>query len=148
MDMPYFRSNQPHSAAQRESADTGLRNYAAGDRQAEDVCFAVEIAQRGAALNANGGVCRIHMDRPHAGKIDDQAIVAKGAAAHVVTPAADGRQLTVFASEIDSVHDVGHARAAGDEPGPFIDAGIPDLAGVVVAGVLRFEQLATEYGLE
>ena len=70
------------------------------------------------------------MDRSHSGKIDDEAVVAKRAAAHVVATAANGGQKIVCASEIDSVDDVCDTRAAGDEPGAFVNAGVPDPARV------------------
>jgi hypothetical protein len=66
------------------------------------------VAERGAALHSNRRICRIHMDRPHLGKIDHQAIVTKGPAADIVPAATDRRQQTVRASEIQSVHDIRH----------------------------------------
>jgi hypothetical protein len=88
-------ANQPaDTAAEREAADAGLRNYAAGDREAEDVRFAIQVAERGPALYTNGGIYRVNMDRPHSGKIDDEAVVTESPAANVVSAAADRGQQT------------------------------------------------------
>jgi hypothetical protein len=88
------------------------------------------------------------VDRPHAGKIDDKAVIAKSTAAHIMAAAADSGEKTVCASELDSIDDIGDTRAAGDELRSFVNARIPDLAGVIVAWVLRLEQLTAKCGSE
>ena len=142
-------SKQPaDAAAQCESADPGLRDDAARDCKAEEVRFAVQVAQSGATLNSHGRIGRIHMDRPHSAKIDNQAVVAKGAAAHIMASAADSGQQTVCPPEIDGIHDIRDSRAACDDLRMFVYARIPNPAGVIVAGVLGFDHLAAKRGLE
>ena len=60
-------ANQPtDTASQRETADTGLRDDPAGDGETEGVRFTIEIAKRGAALDADGACRGIDMDGAHA----------------------------------------------------------------------------------
>ena len=104
-----FAKQPTDTAAQRETRNTGLRDDAGGDRKTEDVRFAVEIAKRRAALNANRTICRIHVDGTHAGKVYDDTVIAKCAAAHIVTAAANRRQQIIRPSKVDSGNDVSDA---------------------------------------
>src|SRR6185503_16930002 len=96
----------------------------------------------------DGAFGRVYMDGAHAREVDDNAIVAKGAAADVVAAASDSREQIVFAREVDGGDDVGDARTAGDQGRMFIDAGVPNPAGVVVAAVGGLEKLTVEGGFE
>ena len=71
--------------------------------------FAVEITKRRATLNANGMLCRIHVDGTHSGKVYDDAVIAKCAAAHIVTATTNRRQQTIRASKVDCGNDVSDA---------------------------------------
>ena len=50
--------------------------------------------------------------------------------------------------KLTAVNDIGDAGAAGDESRPFVDARVPDLAGVIIAGVLRLEHLTAKCGFK
>ena len=54
----------------------------------------------------------------------------------------------MIAREVDGGNHVGDSRAAGDERGMFVDAGIPDLTGAVVAAVARLKKLTVKYQSE
>ena len=108
--------------------------------------FTIEIAKRGAALDADGALRGIDMDGAHPRKVDDDAIVAKGTAADVVTSASDGGEQAVLAREVDGGDDVGESRAAGDERRPFVHARVPYATRSVVATCLWREQITLKCG--
>jgi len=65
----------------------------------------------------------------------------------VPTPA-DGYQQVVGAGKMDGLDHVGHASTADNQGGPFVNHGIPDSTGFLVALIARTEQWATQAGLE
>jgi hypothetical protein len=73
-------------------------------------------------------------------EVDDHAAVAQGAPAHVVAAPADRDEQAVFARKADRRDDVGQAGAAGDQPRPPVDAGVPYPArGIVLAVAVKDE---------
>ncbi len=142
-------ANQPTDTATKgETRNTGLRDDAAGDCKTEDMGFAVEITKGCTALYAHGPICRIHVDGTHSGQIYDDTVIAKCAAAHIVTATTNCRQQIIRASEVESSNDISDACAASNEPRMFVDACIPDLAGLVVARVRRLKKLTVECRFE
>ena len=102
-----------HATAERESADAGLRDDATGNGEPEDVGFAIQVAERCAALHPRRGTRRVYVNGPHSAQIDDEAVVAQRAAAYVVASAADGGNQIVCPPEIDGcdhIRDTGTAR--------------------------------------
>ena len=69
-----------------------------GHRQAEGVRGVVHVAPDAAALDAHGAVGRVDADAPHAGQVDDQAVVAGAQAGAVVPAAAHGEGQVVLAA--------------------------------------------------
>ena len=67
------------------------------------------LTKRRAALNANGIICRIHVDGTHSGEVYDDAIIAKCAATHIVTATTNRGQQIIRASKVDSGNDVSYA---------------------------------------
>ena len=67
----------------------------------------------------------LDMDGAHLRKVDDEAIVAKGAGRRRVASASDGGEQAVLAREVDGGDDVGESRAAGYERRPFGHARVP-----------------------
>ena len=65
-----------------------------------------------------------------------------------MTAASDCGEQAVVPREVDRRDDVGNPRAASDERGVLIDAGIPNLTGLVVAAVGWLQQLTGEPGCE
>lgn len=142
-------ANQPaHATAHGEARDARLGHDAARDCKAEDVRFAIQITEGRATLHANGLICRIGMYGAHARKVYDKTIVTERATADVMAAAADGREESVRASEVHRGNHIGDAGAAGDQSGTFVDARVPDLAGVIIAGARRLEQLTMKRGLQ
>ena len=69
--------------------------------------FAIQVAERRAALDPRRTPCRVDEDRPHPGQIDHEAVVAQGAPGDIVASAADGDEKIVGARELDRVDDIG-----------------------------------------
>ena len=128
------------AAAEGEAADAGGGDDAAGGRQAEGVGGVVDVAPGAAALDAHGAVRRIDADALHRDEVDHQAVVADAEAGAVVPAAADGDEEAVLAGEVDGGDHVGDVRAAGDQRGLAVDHRVVDLAGGVVARVVRADK--------
>src|SRR4029077_17695014 len=107
--------------------------------------FSIDIPKGRSTLNSNSAGRTVHENGFHSGEVDHQTFVAERAAAHVVAAATDSRRQIVGASEIDGGNHVSKARAASDQLGMFADACIPDLAGLVVAGIRWLENLTVKY---
>src|SRR6185437_8635589 len=136
------------TTAQGQAADTCLGHYPARNCKTEDMGFAIQIAKSGAALCANSSIGSVDVHRAHSGKIDDKTVVAERTAAHVVASAANRGQQIVLPSEPDGSNDVRNPRALGDQAGTFVNTGIPDPAGLAVAGVCRLEKPAVKLSSE
>src|SRR5262249_26123756 len=74
--------------------------------------------------------------------------MAHRGARDVVAAAPDRYQELVRAREIDGLDHIGDPSTTGDEGGLAVDHAIPDGAGLIIAGVARTEQWATQAGLE
>lgn len=71
--------------------------------------FAVEIAERRAALNTDSRRGRVDIDRAHTREINDDSFIAESPAPHVVTATSDRRKQTVVPRKVYSRDDVGNA---------------------------------------
>ena len=78
-------------AAEGEAGHTGDRHLAAGGGQPMDLGGAVDLAPGGARLNVGGSGGGVDVYGPHGGQVDDQPVVAHGAARHLVAATADAR---------------------------------------------------------
>ena len=94
MVMPCLRTSQP-TPPPRVRPPIPVLGTIRRDSETEGVGLAIEIAKRGAALDADGALRGIDMDGAHPRQVDDDAIVAKGTAADVVTSASDGGEQAV-----------------------------------------------------
>src|SRR5262245_49326520 len=82
-----FAHQPADAAAEREAGDAGARDDAGRYGQAMDVGLTIDVAQGGPALHARRAALRIDEDSLHARQIDDDAVVAQGAAADIVAAA-------------------------------------------------------------
>ena len=130
-----FPCEPADTAAERQACNAGLRDHARRHRQTENVRLAIQFAEQHARLDAGAACCGIDVNALHAGQVDDDAAVAQGAAAHVVTTAAYRDEQSVFAREAHRGDDVRQSRASGDEPRTLVDAGVPDPPRGLVLGV-------------
>ena len=132
------------SAAEGEAGDAGDRHLSAGGGQPVDLGGPVDLAPGGAGLHAGGSGGGVDVDGPHRGEVDDQAVVADGAAGHLVAATADGRDGAMVPCDSYGLDDVGHVGAARDDGGVAVDQPVPDPTGLVVGGVITVDDLAAE----
>ena len=132
------------STAEGEAGHAGDRHLSAGGGQPVDLRGAVDLAPGGAGLNAGGSGGGVDVDGPHGGEVDDQAVVADGAARHLVAATADARDGAMVPCDSYGLDDVGHVGAASDDGGVAVDQPVPDPTGLVVGGVITVDDLAAE----
>jgi hypothetical protein len=90
----------------------------------------------------------IHASSPHAGEIDDYPVIARSKAGDIVsTPTHRERKLMVR-GEPDALDDVRDAATASDKSGVAIDHAVPHATGDIVPGIIRSNQLITEFPTE
>jgi hypothetical protein len=138
------RKTNEITTPKREAADAGVRDDAARRREAILARGAVDLAPRAAAADLDGPALRVDLDALEPGQVDDDAAVARAEPGAVVAAAADGERQPVVAGEADGLRDVVGAGAAGDQRRTLVDHRVVDLAGVVVARVVRSDQGASE----
>ena len=112
------------------------------------MCLAVILAPREARLGTRRAFGRIDPHALHPRQVNHEATIADSVAGDVMTASAHGHQQIVATGKVHRGHDIGHSSTAGDQRRPFVDHPIPDLAGVIIAGVTGTEQLAPQARLE
>ncbi len=106
--------------AERQPADAGGGDDAAGSRHAEGMGGAVHVRPGRAARDAHRATLRVDADAAHQGEIDDETIVADAEARAVVPAATDGNEQPVIAREVDGGDHVRGIGAANDQRGPTV----------------------------
>src|SRR3954447_10910730 len=104
----------------------------------------IDITPGEAALDAHGARGGVDADALHVREVDHQPAIAGAQAGAVVPTPAYGQCELVLAREADSADHVGHTDTAREQRGSFVDHGVVDLAGIVVAYVARLDQLAAQ----
>ena len=132
------------AAAEREPAHAGRRDDAAGRREAVGVRRVVEHAPRGAALGAGRLRLGIDLNVRHAGQVDHHRVVGGAEAGNAVAAPADGDVVPVLPCEVHGRDHVVGGRAAHDDARTPVDHRVEDLARVVVAGVVRRDDLTAD----
>ena len=106
--------------------------------------LAIELAEEHPRLHAHAACARVDVDALHAREIDHEAAVAQRAPADVVAAAAHRDEEVVLAGEPHRGDHVRQPRAARDQPGMLVDAGVPDPPRLLVLGVAGANQPAAE----
>src|SRR5437870_507380 len=121
--------------------------WSGADRTREAVFLrgAVELLEKGAALDSCYPLRWIYFNRPHARQIDDHATVARREAGDAVAPTADRNDEIVLAGEADRCDDVLDTSAPRNERGIAIGDRVPDDAPRVVFAVGGQDQLPAEF---
>ena len=119
-------------ATQRQPADAGGRDDAAGGGQPEGVRRVVEVTPRRATLRASRLGARIDLDAPHAGEIDDHTVVDRSEPGHAVTTPAYGKLEPCVPCEVDGRHHVAGGLRANDRGRTPVDHAVEYAAGLVV----------------
>ena len=136
------------AAAQREAGDAGVRDRAGGGDEARAERGAVELAQQCARTDANRPGVAIQAHGAHRREVDHEAIVATRMTGETVAAGAHREWQRVGSREIDGARHVRRVGATGDQRGVAIESAVPQLAGGVVSGVIRQQQLAAKCGAQ
>jgi hypothetical protein len=131
-------------AAEREARHAGVTDDAAGDREAVGLRGAVEVGPRRPAAAAGAARGRIDDDVAHRAEVDHQGVVGDRRPGEVVSAPAHGESDALPARQRDRVGHLVRRATAHDQRGPAIDVAVPDAARLVVAGVVRYHDLAAE----
>ena len=132
------------AAAQREAADAGGRDDAAGGGKPEFLTFAIEFSPGGAALGERGLPAGVDLDLSHQGEVDHHGAVGDGLSGDAVAAAAHRSGEAVFAGKTNGLNDVGDAGGADDDGWLAVDHAVPDLARSGVVRIIRGEDGAAE----
>ena len=125
----------PDTTAKRQTADAGRGDNPGRHGKTECVSRVIHVSPKRPATTADRLLCRIHVNIPNAGQIDDQAVITHAETACVVTSAPDGHQQLVFTGEIHCGDDVCNILALRDRLRPAVDHAVVNLAGIVVARI-------------
>ena len=140
---PVLGREPPLPAAQREPADTGVRD--APTRRGEVMLLRcrVDVDPGAPAAGGRGAGCRIDVDLSHRRQIDDDALAQRGAGDPVAAAAHRDRQAGVT-REAQRLGDLGRVLRPGYRRRTNIDHGIEDRPGGVITGIFRGNNLTGE----
>ena len=136
------------AAAERQAGHARGRVDAQRRREAVRLRGRVEVGEGAAGLDRRPAGIRVDLDVLHQREVDHEAVVADGIARDVVSASSDRDEQVVLARELDGLDDIFGRRAAGDQRGPAIDHGVPDLAHLVVARVAGKKHVPPEVRFE
>ena len=136
------------AAAEREAAEPGGRDQAAGGGQAMRLCGGVEPGPLRPAAGG-GSTCRgIHLDGVHRRQVDDDAVVARRESGDAVRAAAHGDRQAFAGGEAHGAHHVGGPGGSHHHRRALVDRAVPDVASFLVRVVARPDQRAVELALQ
>ena len=130
---PVLAAQPAEAAGQGEAADARRRDQAAGRGEPMDLGLPVEIPPGGATLDSRAPGLRVHVDRRHAGEIDQKAAVAGATAAGVMATGAHRCDQPMLPRHVDGLDDIGGALAVRDDPRLLVEHAVPDQACGVIA---------------
>src|SRR6266511_173539 len=120
------------AAVERQAGNARGRDYAARNREPEELGLPVAVTPGGASLRAHRLGRRVDVNATHLREVDDHAAVVDCVARHVVAAALDRQQQVLLAREVDGINDVRGPGASYDTRGTTFDEPVPDRAGIVV----------------
>ena len=134
------------AAAERQPGDAGRRDRSTGRGEPEGLTLAVEFKVGQPGLGSDGPGDGIDPRTLHPGEINHQTAIAERVPGHTVAAAADRQLEALLPGEVDRRDHVGRTEAARNQGGPPVDHAVEDLAGRVVLGVSRPDQITAEAG--
>ncbi|HUG46218.1 MAG TPA: hypothetical protein VMK31_06885 [Sphingomicrobium sp.] len=141
---PAFPRQKPGSATERQAAQAGCGVHPRGRRKSVGLRLAVKIAKQGTASDNRFSFLWIDPHRLNGREVNQQAIINHGVARDAVPAAADGERQVVFAGEVQRFDDIGNVLAESYCCRSAINHAVPDLAGLVIAGVAALDQLTVK----
>ncbi len=140
---PVLAHQPADAAAEREAADAGRRDEPAGRGETVRLRLVVDVRPDRAAADVGDARVRVDPDVPHRREVDDEAVVGRREPGDAVRAAAHRERQVVAAREADRRDHVGGARTAHDQRrAAFVEHAVPDVAGLLVAGVAGGDHLA------
>jgi hypothetical protein len=106
----------------------------------------IDITPQTASFRADGVRRRVDADAPHRGKVDHEAVVADAETAAVMPSAPHGQQQLMLAREGHRGDHVRDIRALRDQLRTLRNHRVEDLAGVIIGGVGRLDEVAAKGG--
>jgi hypothetical protein len=141
---PVLPGQPAHPATEREPADTGVRHVARGGGQTMRPRGSVKRAEQGPALHPRALALGVDANATHRRQVDHQPVLGNREAQDRMPATPHPDLKTVLASKPDRDSHVAAARTANDHPRAPVDHGIPNRAGLVIAGVARRQKPAVE----
>jgi hypothetical protein len=132
------------AAAEHQPARAGGRDDAGGRGKAVRVGRPVDVAEQRPAPDRDGARLWIDVDAVERRQVDHEPAVDAREAGAVVAAAADRELEAALAPEAHCCDDVVDVRDACDQRGPLVDHGVVELARLVVAGVVRPDEGASQ----
>ena len=145
---PELSRQMAEAAPEGESADAGIGDDPGRHGQSEGVGRMIHVPEQGATLDTGGPRDRIDPNATHAREIDDEAVIDGAETGSAVSAAPDGDVEPLVATEADCRDDVGDIGGTDDQRRASIDHAVLDAARVVVARVLRADDVASEGPLQ
>lgn len=139
-----FPAQPAEAAAERQAGHARGRVDAQGRGEAVVLCRRVNVGEGAARLDGRTAGVGVDLDALHQREVDHEAIVADGIARNVVPAPSDRDEQVVLAPKFDGLHDIFRRRAAGDQCGPAVYHGVPDLSYFVVVRVARKKHISLQ----
>ena len=136
------------AAAEREAADAGVRDRAAGRDEALRHRLVVDFAEEAPAIDVGALRFRVDAHAAKARQVDLHALLAGGLAGGAVAAALDREQQVAIAREAHRAHDVRDAGRLHDERRVHVDGFVQHAARRVVARIAGEEQGPAQARLE
>src|SRR5262245_53887357 len=108
----------------------------------------VDFAPDTASVDSHRAARVVDANTLHAGKVDDQAIVASTEPGPVMASATHGDGQIVIAPEVDGTHHVGHVDAPRNKRRAAVDHGVVYFASLLIGGIIRLNQVAAQPSAE
>ena len=132
------------AAAERQPADAGVRDLAAGHGEPVLLRRGVELSQQRAAADAHDAASRVDVDGVQRAQVDAQRAVTDRAPGNRVPSGPDGERHPGCAGSADRGGDVVGVDRIRDSQRSAVDRAVPARAGSFVVGVGRFDKAADE----
>ena len=132
------------ASSKRQTCDAGVGSSPKRRHETGCLRLGVKFSEQHSRLRADQALIPIDLDLAHRRQIDHEAALTRRLPRDAVAAAPHGGQQRMRVRELDRVHDVLAALAAGDERGMPIDRAIPHTPRLIISGILGKKQLAPE----
>lgn len=143
---PWARITSLMPPPQGESGDPRGRHLTTRCGQAESLGGSVQLSPRDTSLGPGGPGSGINGDQLHGGEIDDEPVIAQSATGHLVPTAPDAHRRPELSGHPNGRHHVVCAAAACHGGGTPVHEPVPNLMGLLVAGMSGVDDLSPEGG--